>query len=94
MEGDEELRVDDLPPLTPRMRRSLERAHVIARENGQVVVGTEHVLLAFLEDRSGIAGMALHSVGNARLVRAEVVHIITSEGYRTPTPPVERSETE
>jgi hypothetical protein len=26
--------------------------------------------------------MALHSVGNANLVRAEVVHIITSEGYK------------
>jgi ATP-dependent Clp protease ATP-binding subunit ClpA len=76
------------------MRRSLERAQVIAQENGQHVVGTEHVLLAFLEDQSGIAGMALHSVGNARLVRAEVVHIITSEGYKPPTRPVEHSETE
>jgi ATP-dependent Clp protease ATP-binding subunit ClpA len=76
------------------MRRSLQRAQVIARENGQDVVGTEHVLLAFLEDRSGIAGMVLHSVGSAGLVRAEVVHIITNEGYKTPTRPVEHSETE
>jgi hypothetical protein len=76
------------------MRRSIERAQVIAQENGQDVVGTEHVLLAFLEDRSGIAGRVLHSVGNARLVRAEVVHIITSEGYKTPSPPIKRSENE
>ena len=84
--------MEDLPPLTPRMRRSLQRAQVIAQENGQDVVGTEHVLLAFLEDQSGIAGMALHSVGSARLVRAEVVHIITSAGYKTPPRPVEHYE--
>jgi hypothetical protein len=38
--------------------------------------------------------MALHSLGNARLVRAEVVHIITSEGYKTPSPPADHSENE
>ena len=81
--------MEDLPPLTPRMRRSLQRAQVIAQENGQEVVGTEHVLLAFLDDQSGIAAMALHSVGSAGVVRAELVHIITSEGYKTPTRPVE-----
>lgn len=94
MEADGEPGVEDLPALTPRMRRSLQRAQVIAQENRQDVVGTEHVLLAFLEDQSGIAGMALHSVGSARLVRAEVVHIITSEGYKTPTQLVEHSENE
>ena len=76
------------------MRRSLLRAKAIAQENGQDVVGTEHVLLALLEDQSGIAGMALHSVGSARLVRAEIVHIITSDGYKTPTRPLEHSETD
>lgn len=82
MDADGESGVEDLPPLTPRMRRSLQRAQAIAQENGEDVVGTEHVLLAFLEDQSGIAGMALHSVGSARLVRAEVVHISTSDGYK------------
>jgi ATP-dependent Clp protease ATP-binding subunit ClpA len=76
------------------MRRSLQRAQIIAQDNGQDVVGTEHVLLAFLEDQSGIAGMCLHSVGSAGLVRAEVVHIITSQGYKTPSRPVEHSEAE
>ena len=86
--------MDSLPPLTPRMRRSLQRALVIARENGQEVVGTEHVILAFLDDRSGIAGMTLHSAGIARALRAEIVHIITSEGYKTPSRLVKRSGTE
>lgn len=71
--------------LTPRMQRTMERAAAIARENGQEVVGTEHVLLALLEDRSGIAGGTLHRTGCADVVRAEVVRIITSDGYKTPT---------
>jgi ATP-dependent Clp protease ATP-binding subunit ClpC len=86
--------VDDLPPLTPRMRRSLQRALGIAQENGQDVVGTEHVMLAFLEDQSGIAGMTLHSTGIAPALRAEIMRIITSEGYKTPHRMVKRPETE
>ena len=85
--------MDELPPLTPRMRRSLQRALEIANENGQEVVGTEHVLLAFLDDRAGIAGMTLYSVGNATPLRAEVVRIITSDGYKTPSRTIDRSET-
>jgi ATP-dependent Clp protease ATP-binding subunit ClpA len=80
----QESRVEDLP-LTPRMRRSLQRALVIAQENGQTVVGTEHVMLAFLGDRAGIAGMTLHSVGIATALRAEIMRIITSEDYKTPS---------
>lgn len=81
----QESRVEDLPPMTPRMRRSLQRALEIAQENGQGVVGTEHMLLAFLADRSGIAGRTLHSVGIAETVQAEIARIITSEGYKTPS---------
>jgi hypothetical protein len=80
-------RMDELPPLTPRMRRSLARALAIATENDQHVVGTEHVLLAFLDDRDGIAGMVLEAVGAADRVRAEVIRIVTSEGYKDPTKP-------
>ena len=76
------------------MRRSLHRALKIAQENGQGVVGTEHVLLAFLEDQAGIAGMTLHSVGIARALRAEIMNIITSEGYKTPSRAVKSSDTE
>jgi ATP-dependent Clp protease ATP-binding subunit ClpA len=66
------------------MRRSLQRALEIAQENGQQVAGTEHVALAFLDDQAGIAGMTLHAVGIATALRAEIVRIITSEGYREP----------
>lgn len=81
-------------PLTPRMLRSLQRALKIAQENGQEVVGTEHVVLAFLDDPAGIAGMTLHSAGIAPALRAEIVRIITSEGYKTSSRTIKRSETE
>jgi ATP-dependent Clp protease ATP-binding subunit ClpA len=73
--------LDELPPLTPRVRRSLGRAREIAREYGQDVVGTEHLLLAFLDDRNGVAGMAMHGLGAADALRAEIVRIISSPGY-------------
>lgn len=75
------------------MRHSLQRALEIAQEHGQDVVGTEHVLLAFLDDHEGIAGMTLHSVSSATALRAEIVRIITSVGYMTPSRMVRRSET-
>jgi ATP-dependent Clp protease ATP-binding subunit ClpA len=76
------------------MRHSLQRAHEIARENGQDVVGTEHLVLAFLDDQRGIAGRTLHSLGVAAALRAEIVRIITSVGYNTPTRIIKRSGTE
>lgn len=74
------------------MRGSLRRALEIAQENGQDVVGTEHMVLAFLDDQAGIAGMTLHAVGIASALRGEIVRIITSEGYTTPARRVKRSE--
>ena len=49
--------------LTPRMQRTMERAAAVARENSQEVVGTEHVLLALIENANGIAGGTLHRLG-------------------------------
>lgn len=79
-------------PLTPRMLRSLQRALKIDQENGQEVIGTEHVVLAFLDDPAGIAGMTLHSAGIASALGAEIVRIITSEGYKTSDGTIEGSE--
>lgn len=74
------------------MRRTLARALEIARDNGQEIVGTEHVLLAFLADQAGIAGMTLHMVADGDALRAEIVRIITSEGYRAPSQPPRRPD--
>lgn len=77
----------DVPKLTPRMQQTLERAEQIAEANGQEVVGTEHVILALIEDWDGIAGMVLRSVGTADSVREEVLRIIRSDGYKGSTRP-------
>lgn len=65
------------------MRRSLSRALAIAFENGQEVVGTEHALLALADDRNGIAGMVLDSLGVTNAVRKEISRIISSPGYKS-----------
>jgi ATP-dependent Clp protease ATP-binding subunit ClpA len=73
------------PALTPRMKRTLERAQEIANANGQEVVGTEHVILALVDDPNGIAGQTLRGLGVADAVRAEVLRIIRSDGYNAPS---------
>ena len=49
----ERLSVDGIL-LTPRMQNSLAAAARYARRNGHDYIGTEHVLLAFLNDEGGI----------------------------------------
>lgn len=44
------------PKLTPRMTQAMRRAARMARERDRDYIGTEHVLLALLEDTVGIAG--------------------------------------
>jgi len=79
--------------LTPRMRRTLERAREIAEANRQEVVGTEHVILALVDDPRGIAGQVMASLGFADAIREEVRRIIRSDGYNTPGGPPPRSVT-
>lgn len=75
--------MDEAFPLTTRMQRTLERAAAISRGNGQTFVGTEHVLLALLDDRDGVAGMVLHRLGLAEGLRRDVAQIMDSDGYRS-----------
>ena len=82
-----------VPKLTPRMQETLRRAREIATANGQEVVGTEHVILALVEDSDGIAGMVLRSVGAADPVRNEVLRIIGSDGYKVSTRPRQEEAT-
>jgi ATP-dependent Clp protease ATP-binding subunit ClpA len=71
--------------LTPRMEQTLARARELAQDRGHDYVGTEHVLLALLDDPNGIAGGVLHRLGYAPAVRDEVIRIIESDGYATPS---------
>jgi ATP-dependent Clp protease ATP-binding subunit ClpC len=63
------------------MRRTLAQASQLARARGHDYLGTEHMLLALLEDPNGIAGGVIHRLGYADAIRDEVVRIIESPGY-------------
>lgn len=49
-----------LPKLTKRMDGIIKTSQRIARDYGQEYVGTEHLLLAILEDGTGVAVDILH----------------------------------
>jgi len=68
-------------PLTPRVKHTLEEAARIARSWGHGYVGTEHLMLALLADDHGIGGGAVHRVGAAEAVRAEITGILESDSY-------------
>jgi ATP-dependent Clp protease ATP-binding subunit ClpC len=72
---------DDTPKLTPHMKRTLQRAGELARARGHDYLGTEHVILALIDDPRGIAGGVIERLGCADSVRAEVTRILESEGY-------------
>jgi ATP-dependent Clp protease ATP-binding subunit ClpA len=67
--------------LTPRMRTTLRRASEIAESRNHNYVGTEHMLLALLDDPDGIGGGVLHRLQVAERARAEVERIVSSAGY-------------
>jgi ATP-dependent Clp protease ATP-binding subunit ClpA len=79
---------EDTPALTPRMKRTLLRAGELARERGHDYLGTEHLILALIDDPNGIAGGAMHRLECAAAVREEVIRIIESDGYSSRLPSV------
>ena len=77
---------DDTPTLTPRMKRTIWRAEQLARARGHSHLGTEHLILALIEDPDGIAGGVMQRVGCAAAIRDEVIRIIESDGYSRGSP--------
>jgi ATP-dependent Clp protease ATP-binding subunit ClpA len=51
------------PKLTPRSKRVLELAAEEARRMKQNYIGTEHLLLALLREKDGVAANVLHKLG-------------------------------
>ena len=51
------------PPenLTPRVKRLMEKSREVARDLGSNFIGTEHILLALLEDDDSFSGYMLNS---------------------------------
>jgi len=69
--------------LMPRMKRTMDNAARIAAARGHDWVGTEHVLLALLDDPAGIAGSAIRLLGYEPALREKVEGVIDSVGYRS-----------
>jgi len=61
-------------PFTPRAKRVLEMAIEEARDLGHSYIGTEHILLALLEEEDGVATRVLENLGaDLSKVRSEVL---------------------
>jgi ATP-dependent Clp protease ATP-binding subunit ClpA len=69
-------------PLTPRMRRLIQRAADIAEERtGTRFLGTENVLRAIVDDDGAIASQVLDELGVLDLVRTRLDQIMSSNDY-------------
>lgn len=61
---------------TQRAEKVFLLAETIAKRMGHKVIGTEHLLLALIEEGEGIAAKALNELGlNADKIRAKITHI-------------------
>ena len=69
--------------ITPRIRTTLLVADEIARRHGQGFIGTEHLLLALIEEGGGIAAQVLTAIGAADATRDRAEEILASEGYNS-----------
>ena len=71
-----------LTDYTPRMERVLQAAAAIA---GTEPVGTEHVLLALLQDERSIAAQSIAALGVSDALAERLRSTMQSEGYLTPS---------
>jgi ATP-dependent Clp protease ATP-binding subunit ClpC len=72
--------------ITPRTRNVLALAGEVARRHGQDFIGSEHLLLALIEDGNGIAAQVLQEVGAAEAARTRTEQILDSESYHASSP--------
>lgn len=80
--------------LTPRARTVLEKAGEEADQLGHSYIGTEHLLLALLHDRRGIAGQVLIELGQEQEIMSRVKAILESEAYSQTSDRVRNAEGE
>ena len=74
------IRTQDLP-YTARARVVLDQAIATAHEFGDGYVGTQHLLLGLIRERTGIAAHALSTVGLTEpILRREIVRLLQGEG--------------
>jgi ATP-dependent Clp protease ATP-binding subunit ClpC len=64
-------------PFTPQAKQVLRLSLAEALRLGHDYIGTEHLLLALIQEQEGVAGRALADAGaDLRRVRAEVVRLL------------------
>jgi ATP-dependent Clp protease ATP-binding subunit ClpC len=70
-------------PFTPRAKQVLRLALAEALRLGHDYIGTEHLLLALIQERDGVAGQVLATAGaDLGRVRAEVVRLLAEYQQR------------
>jgi len=69
--------------LTPRVKRILELAKMIAQEIGEYYVDTEHILLGILEEGEGMAIKVLNDLGvESEKLREEIYQMIPTKNKK------------
>ncbi len=64
-------------PFTPRAKQVLRLSLAEAQRFGHNYIGTEHLLLALIQERDGVAGQVLAAAGaDLQRVRAEVARLL------------------
>jgi ATP-dependent Clp protease ATP-binding subunit ClpC len=71
----------------PRVVQTIEAAASVAKELGHDYIGTEHLLIALIDDERGIAGQVLAELGVADTARTRTFEILRSKAYDTSAPP-------
>jgi len=72
-------RVSGVPPFTPRARKVLRRATEEAEGLNNHYVGTEHLLLALVQDRQGMAARILELLDACNRVTGAVLRIVAAQ---------------
>ncbi|WP_239647227.1 hypothetical protein [Nocardiopsis baichengensis] len=78
---------------TPRLDKAIVRARGIAADFGVVddqgrpVVGTEHLVLAVLDDEYAVPTQALADRYDVGALKAEILRLMRSPGYQGRIPP-------
>ncbi len=73
MNGKDRIQIDGIV-LTPRMQSTLSQAARYARRYSHDYIGTEHVLLAFLNDDGGIGPSLIRHFGDGEKMRSGRAH--------------------
>ena len=76
------------PKLTPKAKRVLELAADEARRMRHNYIGTEHLLLALLREKDGLAATVLRRLGlNLEKARAQVMEFLSADAPASATAP-------